>query len=253
MMRRLVIAVLFTTCLPFGVAAQEPVIEPQSVFDPKNDFINILNASNSTESDWRNKAGRFNLSRELAVERILLKSNLEWPDHRELREIPSHPRDWKAEESLNFPIADRESLFVFGKLDSSGDTFNNQQLKMRGKTGVGWKYSLFEGSEVQFRTGPLVKLEEAWQTRSMDRSQWSIEMQAKLALFGPLQLQYAGEALPAFTPAERRTLQQDLKLALPFGANREMHIGAKYRWEDVLAPTPWLDRTQLYLGLKFDR
>jgi hypothetical protein len=78
-------------------------------------------------------------------------------------------------------------------------------------------------------------------------------LQAKLALFGPLQLKYVGEALPAMTQSDRTTLSTDVKLAMPLGANQEFFVGAKYKWEDTLTPTPWVDRTQLYLGLTFQR
>ena len=212
---------------------------------PGEDFSALLlHASrNTTDTAPRAASGRLNLSGESSIENALLKSKIDLPDVRELRELPFLSRDWTAQQTVNLSLPAVESVFLYGNFDSKGDTYNSQQVKVKGKTGVGWKWTPFGGSELQVRTGPIVSFQE--------RSQLSVELQAKVALFGPLQLQYSGEALPAIVQTDRHTFLQDLKLAVPLGVNHEFHVGAKYRWEDSLSSTPWMDRAQLYMGLKF--
>ncbi len=143
-------------------------------------------------------------------------------------------------------------MFMFSQVDSNG-MIDQTQNKVKGRTGVGWKWLPFSGGEFQVRTGSLVTYEDVSQSHATERSQLSVELQAKMALLGPLQLQYAGEALPAMVQTDRHTLLQDLKFALPFGTNRELSVGAKYRWEDTLTPTSWMQRAELYMGFKFQR
>jgi hypothetical protein len=223
---------------------------------PGEDFTDILfrvsrNPSDDALSNWR---GRYQMTHQSNIEYARLQAKLDMPDLRELRDVPYLGRDWKTEHSLNLPVPSVESVFVFGNFDSTGDAYINQQVKMKGKTGLGWKWSPFSGGEMQLRTGPVVNYADVYNpVRPQERSQLSVELQAKINLLGPLQLQYSSEALPAFAPSDRHTVLQDLKIALPFGTNREFQFGAKYKWEDTLAPTPWMDRAQLYMGLKFER
>ena len=227
-----------------------PVSPPQEVFSDLLLQIWLEGSTGSSKSD----PGRLQHTGESLIEFGKLKAKLDLPDPTDLRELPYSARNWNAQESLNVPLPVVDSVFMFGQFDSKGDVYNNQQLTMKGKTGVGWKWSPFSRSELQLRTGPVVNYADVYNpVKSSEKSQLSVELQAKLDLFGPLQLQYSGEALPALVQADHRTLLQDLKIALPFGTNQELHIGAKYRWEDTLSSTPWLDRAQLYMGLKFQR
>jgi hypothetical protein len=197
-------------------------------------------------------AGRFNLASEWSIEQARWRSKLEAPDYRDLREVPASPRDWKAEHALDMPLPVDRSLFMFGQVNANGDV-DQTTSKVKGRTGFGWKCTPFFGSELQVRTGSLVTYEDVPQSRPTERSQLSVELQAKIALIGPLQLQYAAEALPALAQTDRNTLLHDVKIALPMGTNRELSIGAKYHWDDALAPTPWTQRAELYLGFKFER
>jgi hypothetical protein len=218
------------------------------------DFSNLLKQAEPIADPWqglRYDPGRLKLSRESIVESVKVQSTVDFADHREQRLTPWRSGDWRAEESLNVPLPAVDSMFVYGKLDSEGEAYDSRRVRMTGKTGLGWKWVPFDRGEIQFRSGPVLNVSDVYSpVRPQQKSQLSVELQAKLDLFGPLQLKYSGEALPALIEADRHTVLQDLKLAVPFGSNREFHIGAKYRWED-LSPTPWLDRTQLYLGLKF--
>lgn len=230
----------------WDLVSEVPVSRPGETF---TDLLSHV-ARPPADSGARFDAGRLKLSRESSLQVVSVQSSLELPDARQFREAPYLSRDWTAEESLKVPLPAYESMFVYGSFDSSGDYDNNRQVRLRGKTGLGWKWAPFSRSEVQVRTGPVVSYADVYNPASQERSQLSVELQAKLDLFGPLQLKYSGEALPRVVPADRHTLWQDLKLAVPFGTNREFHLGANYRWEDR-STTPWMDRAQLYLGLKF--
>jgi hypothetical protein len=237
----------------------EPASMPL-VIQPRTDFNDMLrnrstSATIDASSDLPFYSGRMKLTREATLlDSVQWLSNMESPDARELRDLPALSRDWKSEHSLKLPLPIEDSLFMFGKLDSAGD-IDHSQNKLKTRTGFGWKWSPFAGSELQVRTGSLTTYEDdsMTMTRPTERAQLSFELEAKLVLFGPLQLQYVSEALPALVQADRNTLLHDLKLALPLGTNQEVSLGAKYRWDDSLAPTPWTQRTELYMGLKFER
>ncbi len=197
-------------------------------------------------------AGRVSVATQASLDQALLRSKIEAPDYRELREIPGLSRDWKAEHSVSVPLPTEQSLFMFGQFNSSGDV-DQTTNHVKTRTGLGWKISPFTGSELQLRTGPVVVYDDAASSRPLERSQLSVELQAKVGLFGPLQLEYASEALPALAQTDRNTLLHDLKIALPLGANREISVGAKYRWDDSPTTTSWLQRAEMYLGFKFER
>jgi hypothetical protein len=169
-----------------------------------------------------------------------------------LRDLPAAPRDWKAEHALDMPLPLQRSMFMFGEVNANGDV-DQTTSKIKGRTGVGLKFTSLFGSELQVRTGPVVTYEELPQTPQTIKSQLSVELQAKVPLTGPLQLKYVSEALPALAQADHNTVLQDLKLALPLGTNREFSLGAKYKWDDSLNPTPWTQRAELYLGFKYER
>ena len=220
---------------------------------PRHDFADVLQQSSPQVDPWRGfqyDPGRLKLTRESILEAAKVESSLDIADLRASRDTPWRANDWRAQESLNLPLPASNSLFVFGKVDGESESFDSRRMRLTGRTGLGMKWSPIAKSELQVRSGPVVNVSDLSNAyRFQEKPQFSLELQAKLAMFGPLQLQYSGEALPALLESDRHTILQDVKLALPFGTNREFHIGAKYRWEDLSA-TPWLDRTQLYLGLK---
>jgi hypothetical protein len=196
-------------------------------------------------------AGRVNLATQTSIDQALVRSKIEAPDYRELREVPGLSRDWKAEHLVSVSLPTDQSLFMFGQFNSSGDVEQTTN-HVKTRTGLGWKFSPFTGSELQLRTGPVVIYDDTALPRPLER-QLSVELQAKVGLFGPLQLEYASEALPALSQTDRNMLLHDIKIALPLGVNRELSIGAKYRWEDTQTSTSWLQRAEMYLGFKFER
>ena len=44
--------------------------------------------------------------------------------------------------------------------------------------------------------------------------------------------------------------KSELRLAYPLAGDNELEFGARYRWDITPTPTPWVDRAQLFLGVK---
>ncbi len=210
---------------------------------------------------WSNpsiSSARLSLTQQSNLEYVRLQSKFDLPDSNEILSIPYFGRNWNAEQSINVPfpvsLPVAEAMFVYGQMGSNGDAIDNQTTKLTGKTGLGWKWSPQNGYELQLKGGPLVAYADLYTpTRFHEPSQMSIELQAKMALFGPLQLQYTGEALPAMTATDHDQLKQDFKLAVPFGVGNQFYVGAKYKWDGPAPTTSWMDRAQVYFGLQFTR
>jgi hypothetical protein len=202
--------------------------------------------------------GRLNMTQQSDFDLIRVQSKLDLPSVYELQSIPYITRTWNAEQSVNVPfpmgLPVAEAMFVYGQWGSNGDGVDNQNTKLTARTGLGWKWSPQNGYELQVKGGPTVAYADLYTpTRFHEASQMSIELQAKMALYGPLQLQYIGEALPAMTPNDHDQLKNDFKLAIPFGVGNQFYLGAKYLWNGPTPSNSWLDRTQLYFGLQFTR
>ena len=171
---------------------------------------------------------------------------------------PHARHSWETDESLKVPLTG--PLFAFGDLGASSPSVQNQELKWLTKTGLGCK--LYPGlvPEVQVRGGPAMRYDN---TQKLDRgqspehSELFLEVVTKLPplpLLGALNVEYSGVAVPALTPAEREKMNQDLKVALPFGGgNGQFHVGAKLKRDDATTATPWVDRMELYMGLQLKR
>ena len=67
---------------------------------------------------------------------------------------------------------------------------------------------------------------------------------------GPLSLEYTGAAIPAVARTDCDQLKSELRLAYPLKGDNELEFGARYRWDITPTPTPWVDRAQLFLGVK---
>ncbi len=162
---------------------------------------------------------------------------------------PSLRNAWETGETLRVPVAG--PLFLFGQLDASSPSIEQQQHKWLGKTGVGVRIKPWLLQEVQVRGGPAVRTDDTVK----ERSELFLEAVTKLPLpvVGPLNVEYTSYAVPAVTPADRNQINQDVKLAVPLGGGGQFHVGAKYRWENAPAATPWVERAQLYLGVQLKR
>jgi hypothetical protein len=172
---------------------------------------------------------------------------------------PATRRSWETDESLKVPLTG--PLFAFGDLGASSPSVQNQEFKWLTKTGLGCKLNPWLVPEVQVRGGPAMRYDN---TQKLDRgqspehSELFLEVVTKLPplpVLGALNVEYSGVAVPALTPAERDKMNQDLKVALPFGGGSgQFHIGAKLKRDDsTTTATPWVDRMELYMGLKLQR
>jgi Protein of unknown function, DUF481 len=190
-----------------------------------------------------------------------LTTKIEHPDPNDLETLPYGARDWKAEEKVQVPLPldtpVAQQVYLFGQVSGNGDSFNNRQTTLNGKTGFGLKWSVFGDSELQLRYGTMFTYADVYSnSRFQERARPAVEILAKTPLIGPLSVEYTGSALPALSANQPDQLQQELRFAVPFRGDNEFEIGARYRWETVptlsaTTPLPWYDRAQLFIGLKF--
>jgi hypothetical protein len=169
---------------------------------------------------------------------------------------PSRCNTWETDESVRMPVAG--SLFLFGQLGASSPSVEQQQHKWLGKTGVGVKLKPWLLEEVQVRGGPAVRYDDTGtlsRGQSPERSELFLEAVTKLPLpvVGPLNVEYTSYAVPAATASDRNQINQDFKVALPLSGGGQVHVGAKYKWENAPSSTPWVDRMQLYMGVQLNR
>ena len=90
----------------------------------------------------------------------------------------------------------------------------------------------------------------SYEVTTPGRVQPALEVLAKLPLMGPLSLEYTGAAIPAVARTDYDQLKSELRLAYPLTGDNELEFGARYRWDITPTPTPWVDRAQLFLGVK---
>jgi hypothetical protein len=194
--------------------------------------------------------GRWRYQQETVGGLYRRKTKLEMPDPQEVF-IPYGGRDWKAQEKLQIPVPIpiplAEQLFVYSQFDGSGDSLKQQQTALSGKTGVGLKWAPIAGSELQLRYATLFKYADV---DGPSRAQPAVEVMARLPLVGPLELEYTGSAIPAVARSDTDQFKQELRFAYPLRGDNELEFGARYRWEYTPTPSPWVDRAQLFLGVK---
>jgi len=169
---------------------------------------------------------------------------------------PYAGRNWMAQERLSIPVPVplpvAEQLYVYGQIEGSGDALNNVQTSIYGKTGIGVKWALPAKSELQLRYGTLFSYADPNSAgRFQERAQPAVEVMARMPIYGPLEIEYTGAAVPAVTRTDTDQLRQELRLALPLRGDNELEFGARYRWDYLQQTTPWADRATLFLGVKF--
>ena len=193
-------------------------------------------------------AGRWRYKHEMTGDLYRRTTKLEVPDPQDPW-VPYRARTWTAYEKVHVPVPiavpTAEQLFVYGQFEGSGDALTPHQTSLFGKSGVGVKWALIAGSELQLRYATLLNYADAGPSRVLP----SVEVLAKLPLVGPLQLEYTGAAIPAVARTDTDQFKQELRLAYPLTGDNELEFGARYRW-DLTPTTPWVDRAQLFLGVK---
>lgn len=183
------------------------------------------------------------------------RSKLEVPDPVDVWS-PYAGRNWMAQEKLSIPVPvpvpGADQLFFYGQFDGSGDALNNVNTSIYGKTGIGVKWALPAKSELQLRYGTLFTYADPNSAgRFQERAQPAVEVMARMPIYGPLEIEYTGAAVPAVTRTDTDQLRQELRLALPLRGDNELEFGARYRWDYLQTTTPWAERATLFLGVKF--
>ena len=193
--------------------------------------------------------GRWRYKQEQAGDFYRRTTKVEVPDPHEI-EVPYGGQNWTAQQKVHIPVPIdvplAEQLFVYGQVDGRGDAWSTHQANVSGKSGVGVKWGLVAGSEVQLRYATLMSYESA----TPGRVQPAFEVLAKMSLMGPVSLEYTGAAIPAVARTDFDQLTSELRLAYPLTGDNELEFGARYRWELTPTPTPWMDRAQLFFGVK---
>jgi hypothetical protein len=224
----------------------------QQLLDRMGDIGDHPRAAGPTAPGLIVDPGRWRYKSEMTGDFFRRTSKLEVPDPQEVS-TPYGGRNWKAQEKVQIPVPVSvplaEQLFVYGQFDGSGDTLTRQQTSLSSKSGVGVKWALIAGSELQLRYATLTSYDVA----SPSRVQPALEVLAKLPLMGPLSLEYTGSAIPAIARTDTDQFKQELRLAYPLQGDNELEFGARYRWDvtPTTTPTPWVDRAELFFGVKF--
>lgn len=233
---------------------------PTAIYDLDGDYVPAelsWEAPSSAHGMFRDPdRWRFRGDMSAALYRRTVK--VEVPNPTDVR-LPYTGRDWKHEDRFQIPmpipLPIAEQMFVYGQFGGNGDALNNRQTTLTGKTGVGMRFSPVGNTELQLRYGTWLNYADVFGiTRFQERPQPAIELIARLPIIGEWQLEYTGSALPALQTSSHDQLRQELRLAVPLGSgDNEFEFGARYRWDVVQTPTPWVDRAQLFMGLKFRR
>jgi hypothetical protein len=194
--------------------------------------------------------GRWRFKQEMTGDLFKRTTKLEVPDPQETA-VPYGGKNWKAQEKVQIPVPISiplaEQLFVYGQFDGSGDNVTRQQTSISSKSGVGVKWALIAGSELQVRYATLT----SYDATAPGRVQPALEVLAKMPLMGPLSLEYTGSAIPAVARTDLDQFKQELRLAFPLKGDNELEFGARYRWDVTPTPTPWVDRAEIFFGVKF--
>ncbi len=164
-------------------------------------------------------------------------------------------RAWKRDDSWRYSLTGQ--FFVFGQLGANSDEAAQADAKVNGRTGVACKLplSLLGDGEVQLRSGPSLTYTDPFRTdRTREKSEWLLEVQGRLSLVAGVGLEYEGSMIPALTPYDKQSINQDIRLAFPLGDNGKFKLGAKRHWESFLQDArSGTDSTELYFGIELSR
>ncbi len=165
---------------------------------------------------------------------------------------PAWKRSWQTSQSYRLPLAG--PLSVFGQVGANSEEAAQKDMQVTGQTGLACKLPLPAVADVQVRGGPRVAYTDPLRPdRTSARSDWLLEVQARVPLLARVGLEYQGTAAPALTPVDHDWVNQDVHLAFPVGAGGKFQLGAKHHWEDTGSTRGGADNTQVYMGLQLSR
>jgi hypothetical protein len=167
-------------------------------------------------------------------------------------EEPLRKQAWQTEEAWKLPLTG--PVFVFGQLGANSEETAQQDMKVAGRTGLACKLPVGSAAELVVRSGPGLSCTDPLRPpHARERSDWLVEVQARLPLLFGIGLEYQGSAAPSLNPQDPDQVNQDLRLAFPVGGAGKVQVGARHRWQNTPDPRPGSDGMQLYLGLELAR
>jgi len=162
------------------------------------------------------------------------------------------PRSWQRDDAFKTPTLG--PFHVFGQLGSALDDTAADAFKVVGGAGLACQVPLGADAEVVLRGGPRVTYTDPLATnKNSAKSEMLLEVQARCPLLFGVGFEFSGQAIPALTPADRDTLSQDIRLAVPLGDAGKFRVGARRKWESAAGQGTWSDTSELYLGLELTR
>src|SRR5579859_3659607 len=186
------------------------------------------------DDDIRRKMGR-----QFDLELAMLNSKIILVDRNANPYVPLRRSGWQTEESVKMPLAG--SVFVIGQLQANSGSVEWQQYEFVGRTGLGMRLPPWLGGEIQLRGGrSMANYDPDAESMFPGRTKTFFELATKWPIFGRINLEYTGKAIPPQSAAEREVLRQELKLAIPLSDSGQFHVGARYRSEDATMPSPWI-------------
>jgi hypothetical protein len=162
---------------------------------------------------------------------------------------PTRKRTWQSEQDWRCPLAG--PLAVFGKVGATSEEAAQRDLTLSGRTGLACQLGAPLGAELTLRGGPSLSCADPLRPeKAQPHREVFVEVQGRLPLFWGVGLEFQGNAVPALAPMDRDRVEQDVRLAFPFGETGKIKLGAKRRWESVPEAKPLPTATELYLGLE---
>jgi hypothetical protein len=201
-----------------------------------------------TSLGFRNDGRKLSHGRDLSLDVASVNSrvSLIGPDDH----LPLRRTGWESEDSLKLPF--NRTFFVVGKIGADSGSLEEQQYKLVGSTGLGVRLPF--GGEVQMRRGrSMTNYDPDDLVLVPERYKDFVEFTTKWTLPGDVKLEYTQESVAPQTPLGRDKTKRDVRLAYPLPNSGQIHIGAKYESPDTTTPTPWVERTKIYLGLLLKR
>jgi hypothetical protein len=145
------------------------------------------------------------------------------------RDAPFERGHWETEDTVNVSMIG--PFYLFGQMVLGGEYAGDQEMKIIGRTALLYKIPMKDERAIDVRFGPTVKVADAMRADSLrDEAELWLEVKAVVPVYGPVGLEYVGEALPAYTPFDRPRVRQELGFVVPRDGGK-VKLGARHRWQ----------------------